>query len=71
MHMYFSANGSVYTWGCGHEGQLGHGEKVKFLTFPRRVKDRHVNCRCVQIQCGETFSAAITGIVFTIIRTQP
>ncbi|KAL4228163.1 Ultraviolet-B receptor uvr8 [Mactra antiquata] len=58
--MALTANGSVYTWGSGHDGQLGHGENIKFLNSPRRVKDRHVICKCVQISCGETFSAAIT-----------
>ncbi|XP_052270574.1 uncharacterized protein LOC127871561 isoform X2 [Dreissena polymorpha] len=61
MHsMALSANGSVYTWGCGTDGQLGHGDKVTFLPHPRRVKDRHVISRCIQIACGETFSAATT-----------
>ena len=51
----------MYSWGSGTDGQLGHGEKVKFLSHPRRVKDRHVISKCVQIACGETFSAAVTG----------
>ncbi|XP_045216677.2 bifunctional serine/threonine-protein kinase/NEDD4-like E3 ubiquitin-protein ligase isoform X2 [Mercenaria mercenaria] len=58
--MALTANGSVYTWGYGHDGQLGHGEKIKFLTSPKRVKDRHVTSRCIQISCGEAFSAAVT-----------
>lgn len=58
--MALSANGSVYTWGYGPDGQLGHGDNVKFLSTPRRVKDRHVITKCIQIACGEAFSAAIT-----------
>ncbi|XP_060563463.1 X-linked retinitis pigmentosa GTPase regulator-like isoform X2 [Ruditapes philippinarum] len=58
--MALTANGSVYTWGYGHDGQLGHGEKIKFLSSPKRVKDRHVTCKCIQIDCGEAFSAAVT-----------
>ncbi|XP_052792899.1 uncharacterized protein LOC128226856 isoform X2 [Mya arenaria] len=61
MHsMALSANGSVYTWGGGADGQLGHGEKVRFLSRPRRVRDRHVVNRCIQIAAGENFSAAVT-----------
>ena len=30
------AYGNVYTWGCGEQGQLGHGDKES-ASVPRRV----------------------------------
>lgn len=68
--LYLTENGSVYTWGQGNEGQLGHGQAIKFLSHPRRVKDRHVSCKCIQISCGEAFSAAVTGMcIISYIHT--
>ena len=57
----FVGNGSVYTWGAGMDGQLGHGEQIRFLEYPKRVKDRHIAGKAIQIGSGETYSAAVTG----------
>ena len=64
--IFILGNGSVYTWGSGVEGQLGHGDKVRFLEYPKRIKDRHVAGKVIQIGCGETYSAAITGNIFQL-----
>ena len=58
---YISGNGNVYTWGRGTEGQLGHGEKIRFLTHTRRVPCKSLQCEVVHISCGELYSSAVTG----------
>ena len=59
-------NGSVYTWGAGMDGQLGHGEQIRFSDHPKRIKDRHIAGRVIQISCGEMYSAAVTGRLFSV-----
>ncbi|KAK3601176.1 hypothetical protein CHS0354_004375 [Potamilus streckersoni] len=54
-----TANGSVYTWGYGPDGQLGHGEKILFLSKPRHIPDGHLFGCTVKIACGEAYSSAI------------
>ncbi|KDO35136.1 hypothetical protein SPRG_01203 [Saprolegnia parasitica CBS 223.65] len=50
-----SEEGSVYTWGRGDEGQLGHNTKAS-LHVPTKVPDlEHI----VQVACGRAHSVAI------------
>ncbi|XP_033108843.1 uncharacterized protein LOC117110299 isoform X2 [Anneissia japonica] len=54
-------SGSVYTFGGGLNGQLGHGQDVRYLQNPRLLHRDHFNgCRISLIQCGEQYSAALT-----------
>lgn len=60
-----AADGTVYSWGYGGDGQLGHGD-FQLQTMPAQVKalqGEHV----VDIKCGEKHSAVLTsgGDVFT------
>ena len=56
-----SANGNVYTWGSGVDGELGHGQSVMFLHRPRRIRDSDLQGCVVKIACGEEYSAAVTS----------
>nr|XP_006811681.1 PREDICTED: X-linked retinitis pigmentosa GTPase regulator-like [Saccoglossus kowalevskii] len=54
-------NGTVYTWGSGADGQLGHGKNAHFLDKPKRISHSLFNgSRVSQITCGERYSAAVT-----------
>ncbi|KAL3865609.1 hypothetical protein ACJMK2_042981 [Sinanodonta woodiana] len=57
--MALTANGTVYTWGYGPDGQLGHGEKILFLSKPRRILDGRLFGCTVKAACGEAYSSAI------------
>lgn len=59
----FLASGSVYVWGSGADGQLGLGDKVLFITSPKRLKDSSLHRKVTYISSGECYSAAITGMV--------
>ena len=61
-------NGLVYTWGCGHDGALGHGNKSK-QTEPKLVetlKDK----RAVNISCGRDYTIVVMddGSVYSFGR---
>ncbi|CAC5359667.1 unnamed protein product [Mytilus coruscus] len=58
--MALTASGSVYVWGSGADGQLGLGDKVLFLTTPKRLKDSSLHRKVTYISSGECYSAAIT-----------
>ena len=62
---YFSAFGSVYVWGSGIDGQLGLGDKVLFLSTPKRLKDQNLQRKVTYIAAGESYSAAITGLLLS------
>ena len=58
-------DGEVYTFGCGKDGQLGHGD-TKDKTSPALVQaleGKHIT----QVQCGQYHTMALTssGYVFT------
>ena len=60
-----AADGTVYSWGYGGDGQLGHGD-YQLQTMPvqiRVLKGEHV----IDLSCGDKHSAALTsgGDVFT------
>jgi len=54
-----SSEGALFSWGCGDEGQLGHGDNFD-SAFPSEVKffDR---TQVVSIACGHSQSSAITS----------
>ena len=54
-------NGNVYTWGSGMEGQLGHGEAIKFLSKPTKIERKQLPCVVHQVQAGDFYTAAISG----------
>lgn len=51
-----TANGDVYTWGFGNEGQLGHGDKHDQFS-PRKIQ---LNEKVQKISCGGAHSALLT-----------
>lgn len=60
-----ASDGSVYTWGYGGDGQLGHGD-FQLQTMPTQIKallGEHV----IDMSCGDKHSAVLTsgGDVFT------
>eukprot|EP00658_Telonema_sp_P-2_P082665 TRINITY_DN8784_c0_g1_i1.p1 TRINITY_DN8784_c0_g1~~TRINITY_DN8784_c0_g1_i1.p1 ORF type:complete len:1789 (-),score=688.48 TRINITY_DN8784_c0_g1_i1:283-5649(-) len=58
-----TANGEVYTWGDGGDGQLGHGDgrtKGYRLSQPRLIKSL-ASKGVTAIACGEYHTAALTG----------
>ncbi|OVA02393.1 FYVE zinc finger [Macleaya cordata] len=52
-----TSRNEVFTWGCGANGRLGHGdiEDRKAPTLVEALKDRHVK----SISCGSNFTASI------------
>ncbi|KAK6179123.1 hypothetical protein SNE40_011551 [Patella caerulea] len=58
--LFILANGNIYTWGSGTEGQLGH-PKLLFLPFPKKLKTPQLYHNTSVISCGESFSAAISN----------
>uniref|UniRef100_A0A8C9RA53 E3 ubiquitin-protein ligase HERC2 n=1 Tax=Scleropages formosus TaxID=113540 RepID=A0A8C9RA53_SCLFO len=62
-YLALSANGEVFSWGCGDGGRLGHGdttyleEPALITAFTGKQTGKHV----VHIACGSTYSAAITA----------
>lgn len=60
-----SENGEVYTWGCGKDGQLGHGE-TKDVYTPKAV--RTLQSKLIRtVSCAEHHVAAVSesGVLFT------
>ena len=54
-----TADGAVYSWGYGGDGQLGHGD-LQLHTLPAQIKalqGEHV----IAIACGDKHSAALTS----------
>ncbi|KAA8492278.1 Ultraviolet-B receptor UVR8 [Porphyridium purpureum] len=49
--------GSVYTWGCGSDGQLGHGDFRDSLR-PKLVEQ--LPTRAVDVKCGHNFMLVLT-----------
>ena len=65
--MYFViGGGNVYSWGSGHEGQLGHGPKLRFSSSAQLIPSAKLRGRVVQVACGEAYSAAVTGKNLTL-----
>jgi len=60
-----SAEGYLFSWGCGDEGQLGHGDNFN-LNMPADIKFFE-RTQVTKIACGHSQSAAITteGTLYT------
>jgi alpha-tubulin suppressor-like RCC1 family protein len=54
-----TADGRVYTWGYGKDGQGGHGDTSVHNTMPRVVAAL-ADKRIVGVSCGEGHTAAVT-----------
>jgi alpha-tubulin suppressor-like RCC1 family protein len=52
-----TAEGHVYTWGFGHDGQLGHSAKTH-LTAPKKIEDFPYKAK--KVVCGGGHTAIIT-----------
>ncbi|KAM9300223.1 E3 ubiquitin-protein ligase HERC2 isoform 4-T5 [Morus bassanus] len=62
-YLALSANGEVFSWGCGDGGRLGHGDTVP-LEEPKMISalsGKQAGKHVVHIECGSTYSAAITA----------
>jgi len=60
-----SESGEVYTWGCGKDGQLGHGD-TKDVYMPKAV--RPLQSKLIRsVSCAEHHVAAVSesGVLFT------
>nr|XP_032812660.1 E3 ubiquitin-protein ligase HERC2 isoform X4 [Petromyzon marinus] len=58
-----SADGDVWSWGCGESGCLGHGDSCA-VDEPKLVaalSGRPAGKQVVSVFCGSTYSAAITA----------
>eukprot|EP01156_Anaeramoeba_ignava_P022563 Anaeramoba_ignava/c20794_g3_i2.p1 GENE.c20794_g3_i2~~c20794_g3_i2.p1 ORF type:complete len:859 (-),score=337.64 c20794_g3_i2:45-2471(-) len=53
-------SGSVYSWGCNEDSQLGFIEKSKFINNPIRV-DPLMNRKVISIATGESHVCALTN----------
>lgn len=51
--------GAVYTWGCGTDGQCGHG-MFKDVTRPKLV-DKLIGKFIVDVKCGHNFTMVMTS----------
>ncbi|XP_023010441.1 retinitis pigmentosa GTPase regulator b isoform X8 [Maylandia zebra] len=65
-HTVALAEGSVYTFGLGQFGQLGHGTFIFESRVPRLV-EHFKKGRACQVACGENHTAVITedGLLYT------
>jgi len=63
--MVLTGDGNIYSWGCGKEGQLGHGDKVS-LRVPQCIEP-FCDDQLTSISAGQAYSAALTeaGQVYT------
>ncbi|GAM28582.1 hypothetical protein SAMD00019534_117580 [Acytostelium subglobosum LB1] len=59
------SNGELLTWGCGEDGQLGHGDNLN-QTTPRVIQSMTSHW-VTQVSCGEKHTICLTknGKVFT------
>ena len=58
--MLLSGSGTVYSFGVGIEGQLGHDTEITRLTLPQAISENAFDGAVAQISAGENFSVAIT-----------
>uniref|UniRef100_A0A3P8VEV0 RCC1-like domain-containing protein n=1 Tax=Cynoglossus semilaevis TaxID=244447 RepID=A0A3P8VEV0_CYNSE len=62
-YLALSANGEVFSWGCGDGGRLGHGD-TRYLEEPALItafSGKQAGKHVVHVACGSTYSAAITA----------
>ena len=56
--MALTTTGAVFSWGCGLNGRLGHGDNIG-LAFPEQITAiSHIVI--IDIACGDSHSACIT-----------
>ncbi|KAF9432864.1 hypothetical protein BGZ76_010224 [Entomortierella beljakovae] len=60
-----SDNGTLYSWGTGRHGQLGHGD-LESISFPKPVESLQ-GIRIIGAACGASFSVALsdTGDIYS------
>ncbi len=56
----------VYAWGRGYEGQLGLGEDNLFVATPRQLRHPDLQGCVAEVECGEYFTALVTGKGFSV-----
>jgi len=54
-----TADGAVWSWGCGYSGQLGHGD-LQHQQLPKKI-EAFADQRVVAVSAGEDHSLAITA----------
>jgi alpha-tubulin suppressor-like RCC1 family protein len=54
-----TAEGAVYSWGYGGDGQLGHGD-YQMLTMPAQIKALQAE-HIIDLSCGEKHSMVLTS----------
>ena len=63
--LYHSAalvsDGSVWTWGIGFSGRLGHGDERTRLSPMRRGKEWFGESAAVMVACGELHTMVVTA----------
>ncbi len=59
-------DGSVFSWGHGREGALGHNDRSD-CTTPRKVLGLLAGEKVISVKCGGDFTVALTehGKVYT------
>lgn len=65
-----STDGSIYSWGSGESGCLGHGQEIKKCERPRLIRSSNNNIRLnnvVQIAVGGFHSMLLTdeGVIYS------
>jgi len=56
--MALAEEGAVFSWGCGLNGRLGHGDVIG-SAFPEQIR-AIAHLKIDQIACGDSHSAVIT-----------
>ena len=54
-----TATGTVYSWGIGYQGRLGHGDKANY-NYPSLVKGALEDTVIVDVSCGSFHTVALT-----------
>lgn len=54
---FLTTSGEVFTWGYGHDGQLGHGAKTH-LSSPKKIEG--IKERAKKVACGGGHTAVLT-----------
>jgi alpha-tubulin suppressor-like RCC1 family protein len=57
----------VFSWGSNSDGQLGYGERVRFMSTPSKVQDDRLVGNMAFIACGDLYTSAITGKLIQIL----
>jgi alpha-tubulin suppressor-like RCC1 family protein len=54
-----TADGAVWTWGCGEYGRLGHGDEEDALV-PRELEEQFGGARALSLAAGEAHTMVLT-----------